>query len=136
MQREGTYSGNYAPALRGISLIVLGFFWVIVTGFVYVNCLSISSRVAPASGFCVLPGLFVVLGIVFIVAWIAVIVIRPRSRPISTYTIPVPPPILGSAPLSSSYRPEDPKVPCRYCGSLVDAFATGCPACGAPLAPR
>ncbi|HEY6237717.1 MAG TPA: zinc ribbon domain-containing protein [Thermoplasmata archaeon] len=136
MHREENYSGSYAPTLRGISFLVVGFFWAIVTGFVYVDCLSVMSRIAPASPGCIVPGLFVLLGIVFIGVGIALIVARPRVRPISSYTVPVPPPILPAVPLPGSYPSEEPKVPCPYCGSLVDAYASHCPACGAPMAAR
>ncbi len=92
---------------------------------------------------------FTVVGVVALIAIILVVVIllvgRSRRRLPRHPTVSVP----GTLP---SYAPPTPihlipgdqppveqivlketvKVPCRYCGTLIDSTATNCPKCGAP----
>jgi hypothetical protein len=95
----------------------------------------------------------IVLVLVIVIVLVICLVVRSRrspspglpqhSRPGSVNYAPPPPPY-GMAPpplnLGSSGQPavqqiivrETVKVPCRYCGTLMDSTATVCPKCGAP----
>ena len=51
-------------------------------------------------------------------------------------TFPPPPGVnltpAGQPPVQQIVIKETVKVPCRYCGTLMDSTATVCPNCGAP----
>jgi hypothetical protein len=93
--------------------------------------------------------LLVVVAVVIVVVVIVVVVLarrRPSRAPIPRHptapgrgTMPsygAPPPINlvpGDQPaIQQVVIRETVKVPCRYCGTLMDSTATVCPQCGAP----
>jgi hypothetical protein len=87
--------------------------------------------------------------VIVIVVVIAVIAARSRRSRLPRHSAggavsfgPAPPPMGAPPPvhLTPSGQPavqqivirETVKVPCRYCGTLMDSTATVCPSCGAP----
>ena len=105
---------------------------------------------AAASSF---PYLEVVAVVVVLVVIVLIVVVASRrsrgARPglsggnIPRHSGPIVPPDYGPPPpinLTPGGQPaiqqivikETVKVPCRYCGTLIDSTATACPKCGAP----
>lgn len=102
-----------------------------------------------------LPILVAVVAIVVVVGAVVWWVVRSRGRlhPLPRhaapgnigFSAPPPPPLVaGAGPppihLTPSAQPvpqvvlrETVKVPCRYCGTLIDVTSKTCPSCGAPL---
>lgn len=94
--------------------------------------------------FAELTGLVLVIVVVLVV--IAVLYARrARRRPLPRHATPTlsetaplfaPPPAIdvvpGNQPTPQVVLRETVKVPCRYCGTLMDSTATNCPKCGAP----
>jgi len=94
-------------------------------------------------------GAVIVVVVVVVIVIIAILASRSRRPRIPQHSAtgnlgfgPAPPP-MGSPPpvrLTPSGQPavqqivirETVKVPCRYCGTLMDSTATVCPNCGAP----
>lgn len=102
----------------------------------------------PSSGQLSL--IFVELAVVVLVVVVVLIVVvayarRVRRRPLPRHATPTlsadaplyapPPPIdviPGGQPTPQVVLRETVKVPCRYCGTLMDSTATNCPKRGAP----
>ena len=127
-------------------------------GFTYTDTLTDSHTTFPLTALAVSSGTSSSSGLSFL--WIAVIAIvavvvlvilvvllRRRSRatlprhPETAVpgTLPTygPPPSINLAPkdqpaIQQIVIKETVKVPCRYCGTLIDSTATNCPNCGAP----
>ena len=92
----------------------------------------------------------VVVVVVVVVVLVAVLVSRSRRRlpqhsatgrvdfgpPAAPPPMGVPPPVhltpSGQPAVQQIVLRETVKVPCRYCGTLMDSTATVCPNCGAP----
>ncbi len=102
---------------------------------------------SSASGFSTLVVVVVVVVIVVVLLIVVVYVLRRRSiarlprHPTATIpgTLPsyAPPPSINLIPrdqptVQQVVIKETVKVPCRYCGTLIDSTATNCPNCGAP----
>ncbi len=130
-------------------------------GFTYTDTLSdtgtsfalspVAAPPAPTTpGPASLPGplIAVGLGVVLVVAVVAILIAvrRRRARPVlprhptspAPHTMPTyaPPPPLNltprdQPPVQQVVVREVVKVPCAYCGTLIDSTATRCPSCGA-----
>jgi hypothetical protein len=90
----------------------------------------------------------IVLAVVLIVVVLVIILARRRRRPSALPRHPstpapgtmpsyAPPPPINliprdQPPVQQVVIRETVKVPCRYCGTLIDSTATNCPNCGAP----
>ncbi len=83
-----------------------------------------------------------IIVVLVIVAFVVAVVLRARRRRLPQHAGPIapapptgwtPPPLGlgGSAPPQVVLR-ETVKVPCAFCGTLIDSTATVCPQCGAP----
>ncbi len=127
-------------------------------GFTYTDTLTVTSAsytlvatsAPPATGggsgsgpgIILLAAIGLVVVLVVVVVVVAVIAARRRARlprhagPIGVAPAPwAPPPVsLGAAsgPAPQVILRETVKVPCAYCGTLIDSTATVCPKCGAP----
>lgn len=90
----------------------------------------------------------IVLLVVVVIAIVVVVAVRRARRrpaalprhatPTLSAEVPLyaPPPSIdvvpGNQPTPQVVLRETVKVPCRYCGTLMDSTATNCPKCGAP----
>ncbi len=122
-------------------------------GFTYVD--TVREAAAPSSAPAPVPWAVLVVAVVVVVLVIVVVALalaRRRARgglgraPLARHGETPPlgaPPLYGSPPpirLTPGDQPpvqqivmkEVVKVPCRFCGTLIDSTATACPKCGAP----
>ena len=130
-----------------------------ITDSLYVTSTSyaLTPTSAPASSSSsglsdtLLLALVLVVVVVVIIIVVAVVLARSRRAKLPRHSAtgnigfgpPPMPPVMGAPPpvrLTPSGQPavqqvvirETVKVPCRYCGTLIDSTATVCPVCGAP----
>ncbi len=113
---------------------------------------QVSGPSASSGGSSLSEGLLVglvILVVVVVIVIVAILAARSRRTRLPQHSAggnlgfgPAPPP-MGAPPsvrLTPSDQPavqqivirETVKVPCRYCGTLIDSTATVCPNCGAP----
>jgi hypothetical protein len=138
-----------------------GFTWT-DTLYVTSTSYSLTPATAPSSSpesllsstlVVVLVAVVVLVVVIVVVAWLVSRSRRSRPRPLPQHAAPgsigfgAPPPppyapTAGAPPihLTPSQQPvpqvvlrETVKVPCRYCGTLIDVTDKVCPNCGAPV---
>jgi hypothetical protein len=120
------------------------------TSFPLTNVASGSSSSSSSSGSSLSTLLLIAVVVIVVVVIVVVVVLlarrRPRRAPLPRHpsgpgagampTYGAPPPvhlIPGDQPaVQQVVIRETVKVPCRYCGTLMDSTATVCPKCGAP----
>jgi hypothetical protein len=134
-----------------------GFTWTDTLSDTHTSFPLTAASAPPAAASSPISELVVVLIVVIVVIVIAAIVIAARARrrrggsgmaaaPVPRHTAPgapsfgpsfgAPPPVQlipgGQPPVQQIVIKETVKVPCRFCGTLIDSTATVCPNCGAP----